>query len=435
MKILGRLWFFLLLVLVFSACKDDIDEDPPVIVMERPTENQFLQLPDTLLVRGSISDEKALCQVSVILVDESLQPAASSHRQTIQGTSYQLAISYPVTDLQLEDGTYYLKVTAFDGTNETKSFVKLSIGGVPKVLQSLLYLTQPSPNALNVYRWLTGTPELMNTLSGDYKASAVSSRHQFLAVVGRQTGPLNAINYPNGNINWNVPVVNAGFPNFTHLDLYEDITYLGRSSGQVEGYNFEGTQVFASITEASWTPVNFILHENVLIVQQEAVTGTDRQIAWYFSFSGNVERDEKQIDFDVVRFFSHETNEVLMFCNKNGEGQIKTLFQSTSGIAHERTLPGGEINEVVQVNASTYLIAHESAVYQYRHGVAGGLVTLLSGKNAQTLVYEALNGHMYLAIGSEIESYTYTPGSGNVSASASLNAGDVVTALHPIYNK
>ena len=150
----------LLFVLAWSAvvigCQPDADEIPPVVIVDTPVENQSVQVPETLKVRAAISDEKALCQVAVTLLDANQIPVAAPISQSVEGSRFNLEVDYPITDLYLESGTYYLRISAFDGTNQGKALVALALGGVPKMLQEVVVVTQTGTNQLVVEGYQSG---------------------------------------------------------------------------------------------------------------------------------------------------------------------------------------------------------------------------------------------------------------------------------------
>ncbi|MGD1845524.1 MAG: hypothetical protein ACFB10_09050 [Salibacteraceae bacterium] len=430
----------LLFVLAWSAvvigCQPDADEIPPVVIVDTPVENQSVQVPETLKVRAAISDEKALCQVAVTLLDANQIPVAAPISQSVEGSRFNLEVDYPITDLYLESGTYYLRISAFDGTNQGKALVALALGGVPKMLQEVVVVTQTGTNQLAVEGYQSGVGfRSIAQYSSDYAGSGVSSRHQYMAVTGNKTGSFKVLEYPTGNLLWEVPILNASFENFTNWGYFNDLSYVGLADGRVHGYNFLGELDFASAIEQSWIPESFLLHEGLFLLEQRAVNGTDRRISWYFDFSGAKERDSKPILFDVVELFGHNANEVLLFCNENGEGVIKTLFQSTSGISNARTLPNGTIQAVLQIKTDVYLIAHSTGVYEYRYGSSTGLLSIIGGKNAQVLGYDSLGERLFLGIGNQLEEYFYVPGSGFASTLGTTLTGGTVLGVHPIYNK
>ncbi|MGL4596252.1 MAG: hypothetical protein ACRCYO_01915, partial [Bacteroidia bacterium] len=146
-----RILYFLVCCLLF-ACKPDDDTEYPSAVILHPTPSQVFHVGDTMRVHVKISDNQRLEQAKFQVVDANSIPAMVAVPYTLNGRETELDFLYPIDDIRLTSGLYYLKVEMSDGTNTSQKYQPIQIIETPRVRRGLFAVTHPQINTVNIYQ-------------------------------------------------------------------------------------------------------------------------------------------------------------------------------------------------------------------------------------------------------------------------------------------
>jgi hypothetical protein len=112
-------------------------------------EGATISVLDTLIVELQVSDEVGVQNVLVELITASGQVALGGRSFPLCTTSTTLTFGFILDNIHLESGTYFLRVTAFDATNQNAEFIELNVLEVPLALHSICWLGTGG----NVLKW------------------------------------------------------------------------------------------------------------------------------------------------------------------------------------------------------------------------------------------------------------------------------------------
>jgi hypothetical protein len=101
---------FALIVFISSCNKKDEGTGAPVISLQSPADNSMMTTGDTLTITGTITDDEALHEVSVLIIKSTGDTAFQEYPYVHALKTYNLSYRYKPTTA----GDYTVKVTAED---------------------------------------------------------------------------------------------------------------------------------------------------------------------------------------------------------------------------------------------------------------------------------------------------------------------------------
>lgn len=233
--------FILLYVLFICSCNKEGDSYSPKITITKPYENQFFMAGETVNVLATICDDRKLENVNIKILNNNFVGVSASQTFYPENNCTEINRDISIDNILLPGGTYYVQVSAFDGTNTTNEFRKIRINEVSKKLKFILVLTKKNGAlTINKIDSLHHVSQL-KTITTDYCGSAVSCDAQQLYIAGRHTGDVSVYGISDWQLLWNVPViVNPPFPYFKAVDVHNTQLYVSFREGRFAIYNGTG---------------------------------------------------------------------------------------------------------------------------------------------------------------------------------------------------
>lgn len=420
----------LTLVLVFS-CKKNKDETPPTITITNPFDNQQYNALDTVWVMSTITDETSLQKIEITLTDDNKIPVLSTVIITPEANSVTLTVPYVLNDMNLASGSYYIWISAFDGTNIHDKFRRININEVPKDLKYIYLFTFVNSTTVRVLRKSpSGPTQQLFDINGDFTGASLSSKFQKFFTCGKITGNLNAYNAAENQESWSVPVIsNPPFPYFDNIGCYNDIIYVSFYDGYIKGYNNNGAIMITANSPVGSHPSVSFADENYLYADHEKISGSSRIFGVYYLNTG-ILKQQITTDYEIVKIFEKDNDNIFLFANQNGQGIIRIYNITDNGTWEPHAISSGQIHDALQVDEDTYLIALDNGIYKYQYSV-NSLTSYLSGENATIIKYDALNSEVYSCSGSQINVYDYS----SHTLINTINLNDSVLDFQFLYNK
>lgn len=412
---------------VFISCKKDKDAVPPVISVLSPRDNNSFSVFDTLEVNADISDDSQLASVSIQLMNENLTPALSLSRKTVSGKNYSLRADYIIYDSRLLSGIYYLRVTASDGENETKEYVKLYISESASSSQGIFIISTPGTvvNVSFLDSALNAQPFI--TRYCDYTASCVSSKNQYINLLGEVICGLNSFRIKDKVSQWDEPAMGSS-TYFTHLDFYNEISYVSYYGGNIRGFDKNGATQFSAVSNAGYYPLKTFLHNTYLLVEEREKSGPGKRISVFYS-TGSY-RQSVSLPADVVAFAGKDDDNVFLFGNEGAQGKILLYKISGNTLWSPYPYTMANFKDAVQINSNTFLVALPDAVYKYNYSPVN-FVEFIQQAGVEKLCYDEVNNIVLASAGAMLG--FYHAGSGQ-----QLNAythSQPIRNFHLLYNK
>jgi hypothetical protein len=429
-NILGSL--VIITLALFPGCKkDQSDGSPPRIEITNPYDSQSYTAGDTIYADFSVSDNSAVSSISFGLVDANMAVALNAVQVTPAGNNGTYHLVYPIYDLHLASAVYYVKVTASDGYNSISRYQKINLSAIPKVRKGYYYVTRPLANLVKIWALDTNlVSSAYYSLNGDLVSTGLSSYTQDLFTCGMYTGNMSAVSLLNPALKWSIPVVNNSIPYFEGVYNSGVNTYVSFYSGQIKGYDQNGSQRFNAAATNNYFPMHIFRHGGYIAAEAKDVSSSAKKIILFYVSSGQGYQ-ECVMTQDVAAFFTYDTDNIFVMGNNGNQGVVQLYQVSTNGFWSPITLAPGKLLSAVQVDANTYLIAHSNGtIYKYTYSNSS-IVPFITGVVAAHMSYDDVNQEVLVSEAGQLKLYNYA----NAGLINSTTASDSVCGLHVLFNR
>lgn len=402
--IIQRSYFFVLIVLVFFSCKKEADNRIPAISYLQPSYLQQFSVEDTIPVKAQVQDEKEITRIQVSLVDANFSPVSAPQLFYPATASYLLDTRLPIPDQSLESGNYYVFVKADNGVNFKNKYQEVILHGLDQEYLQTVVITEGGLNQVQVF----GTSDfegtsLLKVITGDFSASAISSKDKLLFVAGRNNTNLWAYDLDQNEVAWTREIT-PGLPIHNNGCLhFNDFLYATYNYDFIHGYTPSGNIGFDVSIEEFDAPERIYRHGEFVLAEVQKKNAIDPYIATYFASTGN-EKQRRFIDFDIVDFHAKNKDEVIVACNQEGKGMLYS-YNVTNDMLTFILEFQDKINASVKTGTNTLALAGESGIYSY--SMVYGIVTEILDSGADVLVFEHLSGSLITGKFTQLELYSY----------------------------
>ncbi len=407
-------WIFLSTCLLLSACKKK-DEQPPVVKIVSPGSLSTYAYQSTIIVEASAEDESKLEHVDLELLDGNLS-LLQSRRFKVEGKTYDLSAGFDLDDIHYETGQYYIRVRAYDGTNETSEYLEFSYQGVAKQLLDVLYVEQ-NGGQFSVKSLNDGT--IVSSIGSDFFDIQVNSYDQYLYTSGTQTEDLVAFDLEEMGEIWRRQNMSSGNDWFVGMNYFPESRELYYGNG--DGSKFLVSKNGQSNTVAS--PVTSFLPEesgrtgNYLIVDEKNLSTGNHSLMVYNEVSGALSQSAV-ISYDVIAIYPKSNDEVFVFGHDGTQIRMSVYFLNTNALWEPYTFGNAGLNDVIQFDTDRFALLTNQGIEVYTHSSNGAI-------NVSTLVFKTgkyctTTNSLFLLNSSEI---TEMGLSGNVIQTSSITGG------------
>lgn len=392
-----KVWLLLLpAILFFYSCDKNNDTSAPQINIASPLENQLFQVGDTVQLIAGICDDSKLNHVSFRIVNSDFVSATPAITIYPDNNCTEINHGIAISDMMLESGTYYVMVTAFDGTNTTNGYRKIGINAVDKRLSYILVLTK-NDDQVTVHKIdsLNAVSEV-KTIFSDYCGSAVSNDARQFYIGGRFTSGVSVFSLDNWQPQWQVPVVvNPPFPYFEAIDVHNMQLFVSFREGRFAIYDHAGNIIASRLVENGEFPKAFLPFKDYLITFETSPDGMQKHLLAYFVPSMAVYK-KIFVNYDILKIFPCNAEECLLFCNSGNLGVVKLFSLSTGAVTDKYVFPEGAFDGVACIDGSQYLLISGNEIWYFSYSQKG-FTLWATAVNPRCLMYEQTEGCFYFA--------------------------------------
>lgn len=429
--------YFLAISLLLAGCKKDSDDFGPKITINAPFENQGFSVYDDIYITGNATDETKVMKINISLVDANYNAVHKTIPVILSSTSSQsLAFNayYLLDNIHLESGLYFLKISASDGKNDSKTYRQLFITAVPKAVQQVFITSYATTSQTNLYT-INGSFSgltLFHSFSGDYSGSSVSGYYQQATMCGRSTGALTSVKISNNSINYNVPAVISSNPYFTGFYADDQKTYIARYDGYIRCYDHSGNVINGAMSNTGYCAQQMCLNDNFIVAEErEKITGAKILVTF---FENGSPQQQCSLAQDVIAFCEKDDFNIFIFGNNSSGQGVLQLFDRINNFIwnpYPSALPVGAILSAVKIDNDTYLIGHSNGtIYKYQFA-SSSITPYLTGYTAVKLKYDFINNEVYVAEDFRITSFDYS----SAVLNNSVISAEAITDINLLYNR
>lgn len=401
-----RMAYLVLLILFFSCKKEEIDNQSPTISILLPIQNQTFTAFDAIQVRGIITDNIGITSFSISLRNSNNINVLNGVSKNISAATYNVNEQIILDDLYLVSGSYTLKISAFDGVNQTDSYIPLTINEFPKTRNGFFVFSN-SGSSTQIIKLNNGlNPTFFASLAGDFINGIVNSLNQQVYSCGSVTGDLVTLDANTANQSWIINNNASGFQNFTSISQHERDIYVGYFNQNINSYSKNGVSKFSAMAFVNnYTTLLYVHDNNLLFTEQKEIsTAVTRLVSYYLT--GFV-KDNVLLNEDVISFFSYSTNEVILFSNAAGNGKIKVYNINSNSTWQPFALNTGTISSCTEVSRGIYLITQNGNVITVNMNNFT-CSTYLSAVNSTIVKYDVVTNEVVVTSGNILTVYDYS---------------------------
>ncbi len=431
-SISGLLIVLAILLTAFYSCNSDDDVEFPVIEFSSPVAGSHYSVPDSIKVKAVITDNNNIEWMKLDLVDKNQKPVGKTFPiNDINKTSFSLNEYYPVKDIHLSSGKYYIQISASDGNNIKHGQQHVYINEAERVLQNFMVITRSNPDQVSVYNLdSNGSYHTIMTRATDYLDSRYLSGSKTLVICGTSIYNLQAYGGEKYEKLWEVSVVaNPPEPYFTALSAFENETLLGFYQGEAAVYNHNGNRIKTFFMQNQRFPYRLLKHDDYLISAERSISNNDRFLVSYFYNGSSIYR-KQFIDFAVQDMFTDSRDMIIIFANKANEAGIWQYNLTTANLWDAKDFPEDQIISSCKVAAGEYLASGNNNIYRYQEAT-NSLTTWKSALKADLMSYEDLTNSVLAVEGNTLYFYDFPL----PNLKMQVNFPEEILAVHPVYNK
>lgn len=368
----------------------------PNVVILLPSGMTTVHVFDTLIVQVQVRDDKELVWVRFqIYNSNNITVVPTITRQIGSSLNEEITLGIPIEDIHLESGEYYLRVTAFDGTNESSSFRELFIVEAPLELLKVFLFSQPNPGTISIDSLSQNEVFNAAVLNSDFREAAINSYDQEIILSGETEDgmtflsgvdlvPIATTNNP----------TNDGNPFFLDLFHHENFrrTYISRRDGMVHVFGQMGVLKQSIIVSPNLRPHMCFADEEYVYILLKNFAETQNSLAIHYRGSG-IFFQSLALESDIVAMATFDDG-LLLF---NAGDNTASLYRAQGNFI-DYTLNlnlSGDLLDVEHIpETNGFVLATENDVY-YNYDLLQGAPVSLGISDAVDVEYEVISGSLY----------------------------------------
>jgi hypothetical protein len=417
--------------LVLPGCRKEKDDTRPDVRILAPGAGTVIAVPDSLLVRVQVSDDRIVERLWISLTDANGVPVGPVISEAPQSTSALVERVLRLTDEGLLSGTYTLAVRASDGVNEGRAFRTVQVQEAPLRARALFIATVSGTGAATVQKLDSAGTLSPFSAPGDLSAMVCAPRDRTLVVAGGAWAPLLALGTETAGTHWQVANPGAqGLPYFMALvrDPLDGRIYFATEDGYIRGYDGSGVQRYTGQNQLNQRTTGIAVLGDRLATLQEAIGGPEKRLVVYPTAAGPPIA-WFVLDLDPVGILRRDDLRVLIAGNRNGLGVVQDRNTQPGGAQDLRQFDA-PILAMARMGPQDMALALGNGVYRYRW-TTNSLVPLLPGVQASCLAFDEANGRLHAGAGATV----YSIDALNGGAPMVLQVGEPVGSLAVLLNR
>lgn len=419
----------------FGSCKKDKDQSAPSVTILTPSAGSSIAIPATITISVAVSDDIIVERLVMAVTDDQGIPIAPSVAVDVNTASATVQQALELTSEHIETGSYTIVASAFDGTNEARDFVGITVQAAPLRLRAVFVtppLSAPAPFPITRIDSTGAVSEWMVVSELGGAAIDPISRHLILA--GGAHEPLIAWPTDPGSSTWSVANQNSAgssLPYFLGLrdDPADGRFYFGTNEGMIKAFTGAGIQVFNAEALTGCRSVGTaVLGDLVVSAQQDIVSGVHKLVT--YTYSSGVQEAEFTSDLHPVGLQRRTDDQVLVFGNRDGAGVIQERHMMLGGNFEMQVFEDEPITAVVRIDANSFVLALPGRIVRFAYA-SNGIFPIAAGISASALAYEPATGALYVGNGSSVT--LMDPQTGAIAGSIPLSGP--VGSILPLLNR
>ncbi|MCB0761145.1 MAG: hypothetical protein KDC12_06435 [Flavobacteriales bacterium] len=275
---------------LLAGCRKNVDESPPSIVIQSPAAGSWHQVLETVDVIATAQDEEGIEWVKVDIVTASNVIHGSTSNQFFDGQQ-QASVNAGVLldNIHTPTGTYYVRVRAYDGTNEHVAYREIQLAEVPREVEDVFVFSMSAQNQVDIHRLEDGSALWIATIGTDFSKAATNSYNGEVALCGDIVSGTMFLNPPQLEITATNATINNQNASYYHDFFYAEndrLYYAVTRDNRVEIYSTGGNLNQILNTQQNKVPYHLATDGNLLLAEERSFNGDNVFLGQYYRGSG-----------------------------------------------------------------------------------------------------------------------------------------------------
>ncbi len=322
-----------LLLLTVNACRrDKFDQSPPVIAFEQPVLGESFFYDAAIPVKAIVNDDRELVSIRIQVTNAANQSYLSEIHYQNAGSSKNIDVIIFNSNLYLTSGTYFVKITANDGENESVAFREIQLFEAPKILHRVYGISQPSSNVMLIDSINTGGFQSFLSFNTNYGKGNLNSRNTNCVVANSDNGNIHMLEFPEliSQSNW---PGNTTLSNYFSSSSYDETKFeffVGSVDGKVWKMSGAG-QINLAISQINNAAVKLIeLTTNFIYTYTSSTSGL-RYINVYHRNTGSLFHS-LQVFYDIKGMKMLEDEDHILVVGNNVTSKFEIYNNQTNAL-------------------------------------------------------------------------------------------------------
>ncbi len=343
-----------LLLLILSGCrKNKSDTSAPVIVFEQPNSGASFFYQDAIPVKASVTDDRELVSIRIQITNAANQSFLNEINYQNAGSSKNINEIIFNSNLYLFSGTYYVKITANDGENESVAFREIQLNEAPKILDRVYSITQTSSDFIEIDSINTTGFHSHLSFNALYGKGNLNSRNSNCAIANSNNGNIHVLEFPElisqGSWPGNTSVSNYFTSSFYDENNYE--YFVGSADGKVwkirgtgiinlatSSINNDQVKLIEVTTNYIYTLTTSLIGVRYINVYHRSTGAIYHSLQVYYDIKGMIEMTDENhilvVGNDVsskFEIYNNETNVLNGVFNFYNSQPVTALWRGSQG--------------------------------------------------------------------------------------------------------
>jgi hypothetical protein len=403
-----RAAFVFLFILFSFACKEPAEVAPsPVVSVDTPTENAVFMAGNAIRVKGSVTSQIELMNITISLVNTSMTSVAPSRSVSTSAKSA-LFDEEVLAPASLTPGTYYIDVTVTNAQGtQNRKFVKISLSATNQLKKHYYVISGSSISTTVSHMDSTYLPSTIQTISGKYHSSGLNASQKLLGI-SFYNFDLTTIDLSDNSVAWSLADFSSSSPTYTGVMALGNYLYVSHAQeGFFRVYDASKNVSQTGYSSLNYNPDEMIADETFIYVNSVPVnTSLQERLSLYYRSTGGGAQ-EININGTIVSMFPKSADEIFVYRNASGQGEMDIYNITGNSFYSVHAFPVGQtVVEATPVSSDDQLILTGQELFTYRFS-NNSLVPYLS-LTGSSLVYDNERNEVLLCTGNELRIYDYS---------------------------
>lgn len=390
-----KIALFLLTILlsIFISCKKDKNLSP-TLEISSPIENTYITTTDTILIKGNVSDDEKVENISVKIVNSDLTAISKSFTININKKSYSFNFNYiPEFISEFTNNTYYLKISAFDGELYSNKFIKLGINNFHFFLKKYFVFISESNQSTALYE----IDSLLNTnkINSFNDKIRIAKLGNNLITFNDITGIATLYNKTSFELIWNIYNVNNYISNYSSfLDCIDNYYFVSHANGKIIAY--DDNKVIRKtflLSDSSYVPYYFCKIKDKFLSFSNSTNNKKRIDINNYTTESNISYLNINFDAKYANFFNE--NEAIIIGNKNDSAYICILDLITYSLKNIMTY-NYKILSACKLNNNIILYSTSKNEIKAIINYLPNIWTLVQNQNSEKMYFDEYNKLLFI---------------------------------------